>query len=82
MPTVLRIGALRFHFYASDVLREPAHVHVVGPEGECKFWLDPVSLAEAFGFRPVQLRDIERLVVEHRQVLVEGFHEFRRRTEG
>jgi hypothetical protein len=45
VPTVLRIGKWRFHFY-SDEGREPAHIHVRSPDGECKFWLDPVPLAE------------------------------------
>jgi hypothetical protein len=36
MPTVLRIGNYRFHFY-SDERQEPAHVHVQTPDGECKF---------------------------------------------
>ena len=36
MPTVLRIGSYRFHFY-SDELNEPAHIHVATPDGECRF---------------------------------------------
>lgn len=30
MPTILRIGSYRFHFY-SDELREPSHVHIETP---------------------------------------------------
>ena len=45
MPTVLRVGSYRFHFY-SDESREPAHIHVRHREGECKFWLDPAVLAQ------------------------------------
>ena len=40
MPTVLRIGSFRFHFY-SDEGNEPPHMHVATPDGECKFWLKP-----------------------------------------
>jgi hypothetical protein len=40
MPTVLQIGRFRFHFY-SDESREPAHIHVRTPDGECKYWLEP-----------------------------------------
>ncbi len=43
MPTVLRIGPYRFHFY-SDEGNEPPHIHVATPDGECKFWLDPFDL--------------------------------------
>ena len=31
MPTVLRIGPFRFHFY-SDEGNEPPHIHVASPE--------------------------------------------------
>lgn len=36
MPTVLRIGPFRFHFY-SDEGNKPPHIHVANSEGECKF---------------------------------------------
>ena len=42
MPTVLRIGQFRFHFY-SDEYNEPPHIHVANSDGECKFWLEPVN---------------------------------------
>ncbi|MHB8523801.1 MAG: DUF4160 domain-containing protein [Limisphaerales bacterium] len=44
MPTILRIGGFRFHFY-SDGFNEPPHIHVRNADGECKFWLEPVVLA-------------------------------------
>ena len=37
MPTVLRIGGLRVAIFPSDHL--PAHVHVIGAEGEAMFIL-------------------------------------------
>ncbi|MFW6114203.1 MAG: DUF4160 domain-containing protein [bacterium] len=42
MPTVLRIGPFRFHFY-SDESKEPAHIHVRSPDGECKFGTRRIS---------------------------------------
>ena len=75
MPTVLRVGAYRFHFY-SDEMREPAHIHVRSPEGECKFWLDPISLAHNRGVRAADLRRIERLVFEHHELLVRSYHAY------
>jgi hypothetical protein len=51
MPTVLRIGSFRFHFY-SDEGNEPPHIHVAAPDGECKFWLEPISLASNKGVDP------------------------------
>ena len=79
MPTILRIGAFRFHFY-SDEGREPAHVHVRTPDGECKFWLEPsVGLARNNGVPAHDLRRIEKLVFEHHMVLRDAFHEYHHR---
>ena len=75
MPTVLRIGKYRFHFY-SDERGEPSHVHVRSPDGECKFWLDPVQLARNNGIAAHELRSIERHVFENREMLTEKYHEF------
>jgi len=75
VPTVLRVGSLRFHFY-SDEGTEPPHIHVRTPDGECKFWLDPVSLARNRGVPALDLRGIERLVFEHQALLTERFNEY------
>jgi hypothetical protein len=78
MPTVLRIGRFRFHFY-SDEGDEPEHIHVDTGDGECKFWLEPVLLARSVAVPPTEVRKIERLVFEHRHFLLERYHEFHRR---
>ena len=78
MPTVLRIGSCRFHFY-SDEGDEPAHIHVDIGEGECKFWLDPVILARSVNVSAVEVRKIERLVFENRSFLKGEYDEFHRR---
>ena len=63
MPTVLRAGSFRFHFY-SDERSESAHIHVAMPDGECKFWLDPIRLARNKGVPSHEIRVIEKLVFE------------------
>ena len=76
MPTVLRIGSFRFHFY-SDEMDEPAHIHVRTPEGECKFWIEPViALAHNRGVRGHDLREIERHIYENHAILKRAFHEY------
>lgn len=74
-PTVLRLGPFRFHFY-SDEGNEPAHIHIANNDGECKFWLDPVRLATNRGLPAPTVRDIERLIFEHRSFLLEKYHEY------
>jgi len=74
MPTVLKIGSFRFHFY-SDEGNEPPHIHVATPDGECKFWLEPIQLARNKGVAPHVIREIERLVFQHRSFLMEKYNE-------
>ena len=54
---------------------EPAHIHIETPEGECKFWLDPVRLARNKGIAPRMLRKIEKLVFTHKPFLMEKYYE-------
>ena len=77
MPTVLRVGPFRFHFYANEK-GEPPHIHIDFEDGDAKFWLDPVSLAHNKGVPAIRLREIERLVRANRALLKEKFDEFHR----
>lgn len=37
------------------------HVHVMSPDGDAKFWLEPViALADFVGFSKQQIKEIER----------------------
>lgn len=78
MPTVLRIGPFRFHFYSDEYL-EPPHIHIETPDGECKFWLEPVRLARNKGVPAQVVRDLERLVFEHQLLLKEKYDEIHKR---
>jgi Domain of unknown function (DUF4160) len=53
MPVVLRFDGLRVVIYPND--HRPAHVHVIGAQGEAVFVLNcpdgPPELRESFGFR-------------------------------
>ncbi|MEN6319740.1 MAG: DUF4160 domain-containing protein [Syntrophaceae bacterium] len=74
MPTVLKIGSYRFHFY-SDEGKEPPHIHIETPDGECKFWLDPIRLARNKGVPTNVLRQIEKMVFEHNKLLKDKYYE-------
>lgn len=75
MPTILRIGNFRFHFY-SDEGNEPSHIHVATPDGECKFWLDPIRLANNINVKPYEVREIEKLVFENVELFKTKYNEF------
>lgn len=72
MPTVLRIGPYEFYFWSNE-RQEPPHIHVERDEDEAKFWLGPVMLAANHGFRPQELRKVQRLVEENEAVLKEAW---------
>ena len=75
MPTVLRIRNFRFFFY-SDEYNEPPHIHVENDNSECKFWLEPISLARNNGIKPHTIREIEKLIYENVEKLKESYYEF------
>ena len=75
MPTVLHVAPYRFFFVSSDS-REPPHVHVQREKMVAKFWLGPVVLERPGGFRSHELDKMGRLVQEHRDLLLERWHEY------
>ncbi|MBJ7899345.1 MAG: DUF4160 domain-containing protein [Cyanobacteria bacterium RI_101] len=78
MPTVIRISHFRFHFY-SDEGSEPSHIHVRSPDGECKFWLEPITLASNRGIPPHELRQVEKLVYNNQELLKTAYYDFHHR---
>ena len=75
MPTVVRTGPYRLFFYSSDAA-EPAHIHIERDDRVAKLWMDPVQVATSRGFRRAELRDIERLVRGHREIILEAWRDF------
>ena len=75
MPTVLREGPFSFIFFSSDG-GEPPHIHVKRDRSIVKFWLEHVRLAKNRGFAEHELKDIERIVTEHRNQLLEAWHDY------
>jgi len=63
-PTVFREGPFRFYFFSREELR--LHVHVHGPDGEAKFWLDPdIELAQNYGLKARDVKAALLLIKEH-----------------
>ncbi len=75
MPTILRIGAYRFFFYANEG-QEPAHIHVQADNRLAKFWLQPVNLANSIGFNAKELNQLLGLVREHESLFLEAWNDF------
>lgn len=75
MPTVLRVGAYRFFFYAGD-RDEPVHIHVERDDKIAKFWIDPVRLQSSGGFGRVEITKIHSVIEKHHSKLTEAWHEY------
>lgn len=75
MPTVPDIpGPFRLFFYSFDC-REPAHVHARRDRSSCKYWLDPVRLATNHGLTPRELAAVRRVIILHRDRILEAWRE-------
>jgi hypothetical protein len=74
MPEVLRIRGYRFFFFSREGW-EPRHIHVEQAERYAKFWLEPIELAEARGFRSAELRELHSLIAEHEQEFIVAWDE-------
>ena len=75
MPLVLREGPYRFFFWSREN-DEPPHVHVRRERLEAKIWLEPmVELAGNWGFARHELNELRRLTEQHREQMLEAWHE-------
>lgn len=75
MPTVLTVGPYRFFFYAGD-RNEPPHIHVEKENKIAKFWLEPLGLHKSGRFKRVEIRWIEKIIEEHREMLLEAWNDY------
>lgn len=63
-PTILREKGYRFYFFSREESRR--HVHVICPDGEAKYWMEPeIELARNHRLSRVQLKEIENLIEVH-----------------
>ena len=75
MPTVRRVGSVRFFFYSNEG-QEPPHIHVQDGSGLAKFWLRPVALAASTRFKGHEIRKLAKLVETHEDEFFEAWNDF------
>jgi len=74
MPSIQIEGPYEVYFTSHD-RGEPPHVHVDRERMAAKIWLDPIGVAYNLGFSRHELRKIERMIVENRQLCLKKWHE-------
>jgi len=72
-PTIYIEGHYRFYFNSSEESRK--HVHVKTPDGQAKFWLEPiVALVESHGIPPHELTRLEEIVHQRKDAFENAWY--------
>jgi hypothetical protein len=72
-PTVFREGPFRYYFFSREESR--MHVHVMGPSGEAKIWLEPeIALANAIGLSKQEQTHLIAMVKERADEIRADWH--------
>ena len=75
MPTIKGVpGPYRLFFFSFDC-NEPMHVHAERDRLGCKFWLNPLSLADNDGFNAKELNRVRAVVLEHQPRIEQAWRE-------
>lgn len=74
MPTVFIVFGFIFKFYSND--HTPIHIHVLKGDAHAKFLICPPTLIENHGFKPSELKLIESVIEENKEVIAEHWNLF------
>ena len=74
MPTVLILFGFVFKFYSND--HQPIHIHVLKDGYKAKFSLFPVELVENIGFKLSEIKLMESIIEENKEVIAEHWNNY------
>lgn len=74
MPTLFIIFGFRFFFWSNE--HEPIHVHVSRGDSEVKYNVENLELIENFGFKKNELKIIESILEENKDIIAERWKEY------
>lgn len=74
MPTLFILFGFRFFFWSNE--HEPIHVHISKGDSEAKYNIESLTLIENHGFKSNELRMIESVLEENREIIKERWHEY------
>jgi len=75
MPSIRLAGPYDIYFTSHD-RGEPPHVHVDRESMAAKIWLEPVAVAYNLGFARHELRKIEQMIADNRELCLRKWHEY------
>lgn len=74
MPTLFILLGFRFFFWSNE--HEPVHVHVSKGDSEAKYNVLNLELIENHGFKKNELKLIESIIEENKEIIEERWHEY------
>lgn len=75
MPTVFILLGFRFYLFSND--HEPIHIHISKGGSEAKYNLVPnIQLVKNFGFKSSELKIIEALIDENKEIIIKRWIDF------
>jgi hypothetical protein len=77
-PTVFRYKNAKFYFFSREESR--MHIHVLTPDGEAKFWMEPdIELATTIKLKAKELNRLKKIVEEHRDEIIRTWQQEQRK---
>ena len=74
MPELFRLFGIRFFFFSNEHL--PIHVHIENGDGDAKFEIKPVKLANNNGIKNKDLKLAESIIEENEELIEKRWLEY------
>jgi UTP:GlnB (protein PII) uridylyltransferase len=72
-PTIFKEKNYRFFFFSREEKR--IHIHVISPDGEAKFWVEPnIEIAQSVGYNERELNKLVEIIKNHRNEIIESWN--------
>jgi hypothetical protein len=78
-PKIHEEHGYRFYFYSGDVVNEPAHIHIKGPRGKMKIWLNTLEIAECKGISSHEQNRLLAIVEKNQDKFLDQWNQHKKR---
>ncbi len=76
MPVILRYKNIRIIIYPMD--HSPPHVHVLAPDCEAKFYIEPVECYYCRGFKEKFIKEMTEYLETKKELLMEAWNDYQK----